>query len=120
MKYYFTNCFTKEEVVKQFRKLCFIHHPDKGGDNKDMIELLKQYKNKVDNISDDYNANHYNDAYKTFKFIRIISLTKKAYLIVRANRSLFDQAIWVPMSQINSISKDTISVTKWWYYKYYL
>lgn len=38
--------YTKEEIIRQFRKLVLIHHPDKGG-NKENFQLLQQYKNEL-------------------------------------------------------------------------
>ena len=29
---YFTSCTTLEALKKEYRRLCMIHHPDRGGD----------------------------------------------------------------------------------------
>ena len=58
---YFANCKTLDELKKEFRRLCMIHHPDRGGDTatmaainadeKDLKEInwaLVQHKKTVD------------------------------------------------------------------------
>lgn len=41
---YFEGFTTVAEIKKQYRKLCSIHHPDKGGNTETMQELNIQYK----------------------------------------------------------------------------
>ena len=35
---------TEEEVKSAYRKLCLVHHPDKGGKNDDFIKLNNAYQ----------------------------------------------------------------------------
>lgn len=44
MKKYFTNCQNLEELKKAFKELCKKYHPDNGGDNKIMAEIISEYK----------------------------------------------------------------------------
>lgn len=46
---YFTNCKTSEEIKKEYRRLCFLHHPDLGGDEEIMKEINRQYAAASDN-----------------------------------------------------------------------
>ncbi len=47
---YFTNCDTVTEIKKQYRKLCSIHHPDKGGDTETMKDINLEYKTALKNL----------------------------------------------------------------------
>src|SRR5580704_8912229 len=40
---YFANCYTIHEAKKRWLDLSQIHHPDKGGDLKVMVEINRQY-----------------------------------------------------------------------------
>ena len=40
---YFADCKTQDEVKKKYRELANKVHPDHGGNEKDMVELNKQY-----------------------------------------------------------------------------
>lgn len=40
----FEHCLTVEEVKKRFRRLAFLNHPDKGGCDKAMREIVRQYE----------------------------------------------------------------------------
>ena len=40
---WFKNCKTQEEVKNEYRRLCFIHHPDRGGDTSTMQDINAQY-----------------------------------------------------------------------------
>lgn len=41
---YFANCRTLDELEKEFRKLCMIHHPDRGGDTATMAAINAEYE----------------------------------------------------------------------------
>lgn len=40
---YFTNCRTLEELRKEYRRLCMVHHPDRGGDTATMAAINNEY-----------------------------------------------------------------------------
>lgn len=40
---YFTNCTTLEALKKEYRRLCMLHHPDRGGDTATMAALNNEY-----------------------------------------------------------------------------
>lgn len=41
---FFTNCTTLDELKKEFRRLCMIHHPDRGGDTATMAAINAEYE----------------------------------------------------------------------------
>lgn len=40
---WFEGCYSQNEIKKRYRKLCFEHHPDRGGDEEKMKEINIQY-----------------------------------------------------------------------------
>lgn len=52
-KMFFSNCSNVNEVKSLYRKLCFLHHPDKGGD----IETIKQVNNEYHETLKSFNGN---------------------------------------------------------------
>lgn len=40
---YFTTCATLEALKKEYRRLCMIHHPDRGGDAATMAAINNEY-----------------------------------------------------------------------------
>ena len=40
---YFTNCTTLEALKKEYRSLCMLHHPDRGGDTATMAAINEEY-----------------------------------------------------------------------------
>ena len=40
---HFTNCTTKEEAAKEYRRLAMLHHPDHGGDTRTMQDINTEY-----------------------------------------------------------------------------
>jgi len=80
MKYkFFKNVKTVEELKKQYKKLAFIHHPDKGGKIEDMQQVNNEYDTlykKIGNIHESENGNTYtteNDTGEKDKFKDIIN-----------------------------------------------
>lgn len=48
MRNLFGECNSLQQVKKRFRKLALLNHPDHGGKEKAMKEILKQYKEALD------------------------------------------------------------------------
>ena len=44
---FFTNCYSVEELKQEFRRLAFIHHPDKGGSVGMMQEINAEYTSRL-------------------------------------------------------------------------
>lgn len=40
---YFTTCTTLDALKKEYRRLCMIHHPDRGGDAATMAAINNEY-----------------------------------------------------------------------------
>lgn len=40
---YFKNCHSLSELKKEYRRLCKIHHPDKGGNDETMKAINNEY-----------------------------------------------------------------------------
>lgn len=40
---FFQDCKTVNQIKAEYRRLCFIHHPDMGGDTATMQELNREY-----------------------------------------------------------------------------
>lgn len=40
---YFTKCTTLEALKKEYRRLCMLHHPDRGGDASTMAFINNEY-----------------------------------------------------------------------------
>ena len=52
---YFTNCRTLDELKKEFRRLCMIHHPDRGGDTATMAVINAEYEALFPQLRQVYN-----------------------------------------------------------------
>lgn len=56
MTNYFAQCQTLEQLKAEYRKLAFIHHPDKGGDLEEMKRLNNAYDYMFTQLKDKHNA----------------------------------------------------------------
>lgn len=45
--YYFNNLRTVAETKSEYRRLCFLHHPDRGGNTATMQDINSQYHAKL-------------------------------------------------------------------------
>lgn len=52
---YFTKCRTLDELKKEFRRLCMIHHPDHGGDTAAMAAINAEYEARFPDLKLAYN-----------------------------------------------------------------
>ena len=52
---YFTNCATLDELKKEFRRLCMLHHPDRGGDTATMAAINAEYEARFPALKIAYN-----------------------------------------------------------------
>lgn len=52
---YFANCKTLDELKKEFRRLCMIHHPDRGGDTATMAAINAEYEARFPILRMEYN-----------------------------------------------------------------
>lgn len=53
---YFTNCHTLDELKKEYRRLCMLHHPDRGGDLKTMQEINAEHDKVFETLKHQHNA----------------------------------------------------------------
>jgi len=51
MEKYFVNCNTPAAVKSMFRKLAFMHHPDRGGDTRTMQIINDQYYKALERLN---------------------------------------------------------------------
>lgn len=47
---YFANCKNLEELKKEYRRLAFIHHPDRGGDHETMKAINSEYEKAAERL----------------------------------------------------------------------
>lgn len=47
----FSKCTTEEEIKRRFRRLAFLNHPDRGGKEAAMKEVLKQYEEALERVT---------------------------------------------------------------------
>jgi len=53
---YFSNVKTLEDLKKEYRTLCFIHHPDAGGTTENMQKLNSEYEKLFIILKDRHNS----------------------------------------------------------------
>jgi len=49
---YFDNISSKADLKKEYRRLCAVLHPDKGGDKEKFATMRKKYLDKLSLIND--------------------------------------------------------------------
>ena len=77
---YFTNCHDLDELKREYRKLAFQHHPDRGGDLETMKAINNAYEEAQKRLKDAHNANadEYHQTTETAaEFIALIELLIK-------------------------------------------
>lgn len=55
---YFNNCKTKQDAKKLFRELAKTNHPDKGGSNDIMVEIINEYEKVMKKLASDPKSTH--------------------------------------------------------------
>lgn len=53
---YFTNCHSLDDLKREYRKLAFQHHPDRGGDLETMKQINNAYEETQKRLRDEHNA----------------------------------------------------------------
>lgn len=53
---YFENCFTKEELKIEYRRLSLLLHPDRGGKTAAFQQMKNEYDQRIENISNDHSG----------------------------------------------------------------
>lgn len=53
---YFQACRTLEELKKEYRRLCLLHHPDRGGDLRTMQEINDEHDRAFEYLKRQHNA----------------------------------------------------------------
>lgn len=77
---YFAKCATLEELKREYRKLAFQHHPDRGGDLETMKAINNEYEMAQKTLKDEHNASadEYHQTTETAaEFIEIINILIK-------------------------------------------
>ena len=53
---YFTNIHTLDELKKEYRRLAFVNHPDRGGDVETMQAINAEYETLHEILKKQHNA----------------------------------------------------------------
>lgn len=73
---YFSDCKTLEDLKKEYRRLCMIHHPDHGGNTATMQQINNEYHERFQILKNQHNAKA-DEAHQTTEapeeFINIIN-----------------------------------------------
>lgn len=68
---YFNDCKTIDEAKNLFRKLCLELHPDKGGKDKDFIQMYQEFKSFKPSINtkndNDFNVDEFYNLIQKFE-----------------------------------------------------
>lgn len=77
---YFVNCKTLDDLKREYRKLAFANHPDRGGDLETMKAINNEYEQAQQRLKDAHNAqaDEYHKTTETAaEFIEIINILIK-------------------------------------------
>ena len=117
MVYFFLSDSIKKSKDK-FRKYCKQFHPDLGGNEEEMKEMLRQwseYKYTVEIEQRPINNTFINTVEITIN--KIIKETKLAYLVELPDRGIFNSSEWIPKSQVSSVYGNKIEISFWLFEK---
>lgn len=56
---YFIKCTTLDELKKEYKRLAFIHHPDRGGSTATMQAINAEYKAAFDRLNSNTSSSFY-------------------------------------------------------------
>ena len=118
---YFSNVSSLEELKKEYRKLVFIHHPDRGGNVKEMQELNYEYEKLFEKMKHKHNTDNPNKQTQetSEQFIEILEQLSK---FVNIEIEIIGNWLWV--SGNTYIIKDELrkflnwsKTKKMWYWR---
>lgn len=71
---YFENCTTLDELKKEYRRLAFLHHPDRGGDLETMKVINDAHDKRFEQLKKSHNesADEYHQTTETAEEFRAI------------------------------------------------
>ena len=99
----------REELRKEFRKLCLQHHPDKGGDHYKFIEIQNAYETALKNINAPaWDCSGTND-WQAFKDFENVVEKLKAYSF---NLDLVGNWLWLAIDWTSPKHKELIECLK--------
>lgn len=95
---FFEKCTTIEELKKEYKKLAFKHHPDKGGD----VEIMKVVNNayefmfdKLSKMKDTKEDNKKDDSYKAERFNDFIDIINKIINLEGIEIEIIGTWLWI-------------------------
>lgn len=85
---YFENIYNSDSLKAEFRKLCNILHPDKGGNAKEFINMMNEYNS----IKDSFNNENEKENLNSEQFYNILSQLEK---LEDVNINFIGSFIWL-------------------------
>lgn len=76
---YFNHCNTLDELKKEFRRLCMIHHPDRGGDTATMAAINAEYESLFPVLKLAYNQTAEQPTHETAESFRDEFYTRNGF-----------------------------------------
>lgn len=127
---HFTNCKDLNELKTEFRKLCKILHPDKGGSHSDFIDMQAQFdklskilKFKTGNEKDkDFSADKFYDLVQKFEDLTDININFVGSFIWLTDGEDSKGAMYQQIEAIKAIKIDGLNPPRWankkksWYF----
>ena len=125
---YFNNCKDLNELKNEFRKLCKVLHPDKGGRQKDFILMMSEFKTLSKTLKfktgfdkdKDFNASEFYNMVQKFDMLEDININfigSFIWLTDAVNGAMYEQK-----ETIKAISIDGLNTPRWarkkksWYF----
>ena len=96
---YFTNQTTPQDIKNQFRKLAFLHHPDRGGSTAIMQVINDQYhaalKHCSGNVYNSNNGKEWKYYYNATRETVIMEMIEKAIILDGTTLELIGSWLWI-------------------------